>query len=274
MAALATDPWRGRGGLRRVAFFVWAAILSLAFGLLFVGVTALTIGLWFANQNRDTTPVTDLGFFALGGVIITTGLAAQLRAPERRIAGLQQAVIGLLALAIAGLLGDRIEPLVGAAIFLAATLPLVTLHPARGAFVKLGERPGGPLAALALLAAPPAIIYAATMLSQARQAGPSCFFGQCAYGDRFAELAALALAIVALGLLAAAKPVGWRVTAWSAGAAAMIVGVASLAWPGLAGSLGQFAGALAALWGILFVAIAERLQRRSARNARGEVKLG
>ena len=32
----------GVGSTRRIAFFIWAAILSLVFGLLFIGVMALT----------------------------------------------------------------------------------------------------------------------------------------------------------------------------------------------------------------------------------------
>lgn len=242
--------------VRRRVFFVWAATLALLFGLLFIGVTALTVWLWFAHQNSNTNPVTDLGFFALGGVIITGGLVAQLRTPERRIAGIQQAVVGLLALGSGGLIGARIEPLIGAVIFLLATVLLVALHPARRIFFTLGPCPSPRLITLSLLAALPALPYAAAMLVQARQAGPSCFFGRCAAGDRFAEMAALALALVALGLLTAFKPQGWRVTAWSVAAAAVIVGGASLVWPTLPGALGQVGGAAALLWGVLFAAVA------------------
>src|SRR5271157_2087173 len=81
----------GAGSTRRKAFFIWAAILSLAFGMLFIGVTAFTIGLWLANQNALTTPVSDLSFFALGAIIIGIGFAVQLRVPGRKIAGVQQA---------------------------------------------------------------------------------------------------------------------------------------------------------------------------------------
>jgi hypothetical protein len=51
---------------RQLAFMVWATILSLFFAVTFVGVTILTIGLWLANQNPHTTPVSDVSFFALG----------------------------------------------------------------------------------------------------------------------------------------------------------------------------------------------------------------
>jgi hypothetical protein len=230
-------------------------------------VTVLTIGLWLANQNSDTNPVADLGFFALGGIIVAGGLTTQIRAPEKRIAGLQQAVTGLLALGVAGLIGERAEPLVGSLLFLAATAILVALHPARREFFQVGTRLSAPLAALSILAAVPAAAYAATMLVQARQAGPSCFLGACAYGDRLAEVAALAIAIVLVGMLAALQTRGWRAAAWSAGAAAAIVGMASIALPEVPGALGQLAGAAAVAWGILFVAFGE-WERGSGR--RGE----
>jgi hypothetical protein len=234
-----------------------------------VGVTVLTVGLWLAGRNAETTPVVDLGFFALGAIVITTGLVVQLRAPERRVAGLQQAALGQLALALAGLIGDRVEPLAGALVLLVATALLAALHPARRALFVVGPRPSAALAGLALLGAPPATAYAAAMLVLARQAGPSCFVGRCARGDRFAEMAALAVAVAAIGLLAAHRPDGWRVTAWSAGAAAVIAGAASLVWPELPGSFGRLAGAAAILWGVLFVGAAEREQHTADRASRG-----
>jgi hypothetical protein len=86
-------------------------------------------------------------------------------------------------------------------------------------------------------------------------------------------MAALAIAIVAIGLLAAARPAGWRVSAWSAGLAAVLVGASSLIWPNLAGSLGQPAGATAILWGVLFIAVAEREQCKGSVVSPREVNL-
>jgi len=250
-------PAVGAGSTRRRAFFMWAAILSLVFGLLFIGVTALTIGMWVAHQDALTTPVSDLSFFALGAIIIGMGFAVQLRVPERKIAGVQQAVLGILALGVAGLIGNRVEPLVGSLVFLLAAAILVALHPARREFFKLGQGLSAPLAALSILAAVPAVVYAASMLVLARHAGPSCFFGRCPYGDRLAEMAALALAIVLVGMLAALKTQGWRVAARSAGASAVILGLVSIVLPNAPGALGPAWGALTATWGVLFVVAAE-----------------
>ncbi len=257
----------GAGRTRRRAFFIWAVILSLVFGILFIGVTALTVGMWLAHQNALTTPVSDLSFFALGAIIVGMGFTVQLRVPERKIAGVQQAVLGLLALGVAGLIGNRVEPLVGSLIFLLAAAILAVLHPARRAFFQLGEGLSTPLAALSILAAVPAVWYATSMLVLARHAGPSCFFGRCPYGDRLAEMAALALAIVLVGMLAALKTQGWRVAARSAGASAVILGLASIVLPDAPGAVGQAWGALTATWGVLFVVAAEWEARQRTPSA-------
>jgi hypothetical protein len=243
---------------RRVAFAVWMTILSLLVGVLFIGLTALTVGIWLADPSyEETNPVLDLGFFALGAVLIGAGFASQLRAPERHLAGLQQALIGVLALATAGLLGDRVEPLWGGLVLIAAMAIAAAVHPARGELLRRGAGLSSSLVVLSALAAIPAIAYAEHMLALARDAGPSCFAGQCAHGDRFAEMAALAIAVVLVALLASARTGGWRVSAWSAGVAAAILGLASVVLPDVAGSVGRASGALAVAWGVMVVAAAE-----------------
>jgi hypothetical protein len=247
----------GTGSICRSMFFFWAAMLSLTLGVVFIGVTALTIGLWAVHQNALTTPVSDLSFFALGALLIGMGVAVQVRNPERQIAGVQQAILGLLALGIAGLLGNRIEPLMGALLFLLAVAILAALHPARYAFFQRGAGLSAPLAVLSLLAIGPAVVYAANMLILARHAGPSCFFGRCPYGDRLAEMAALSLAIVLVGGLSALQTPGWRGAARSAGASAILLGLASIMLPNAPGAVAQIWGALAATWGVLVVVTAE-----------------
>jgi hypothetical protein len=91
----------------------------------------LTLALWLTDPDyAETTPVVDLSFFALGA-IIGLGLASQLRRPEQRIAGLHQVGIGILSLGVAGVIGARIEPAVGAVLLLLVVAVLVVLHPAR-----------------------------------------------------------------------------------------------------------------------------------------------
>lgn len=246
---------------------VWAAALTGLLGLLFTSLTAGTITLWATDPTyTHTNPVVDLAFFALGAILVTIGFASQIRAP--RIAGLQQAMVALAALAAAGWLGGRIEPFLGALVLLVAATPLVAAHPDRRRLLATGEGGSRALAALAAVAAAPAIVYAADMLDRARAAGPSCFLGQCVQGDRYAEAAALAAAVVLVAGLASVQTPGWMLPAWSAGFAAVVFGVASLVFPTQVGAPPGAWAVAAVLWGAAVVAVAHRRQRTSAVNAR------
>jgi len=249
----------GAGRVRRIAFFLWAAVLSLAFGIGFFGLTVLVIG-WFAEPFGVFTPVSELSHGALAGIIITVGLLAQLRLPERRIAGVQQAVLGILAFLITALIGGRQEPLQESLLFLAAVAVLVVLHPARSEFFQLGTSLTASMAIISVLGAIPVVIYSVNVLSQARQ-----FVGPPHHADRFAEMAAAAVAIVLVGMLASLRSRGWRISAWSAGAAAAVVGLASIVFPDAPGAVGRFWGTLAVGAGVLFVGLAELADRPQRR---------
>lgn len=73
----------------------------------------------------------------------------------------------------------------------------------------------------------------------------------------FASAAGYVIAIVLLGLLASLLPLGWWLSAWSAGAMAIVYGLASVLFPDLASSVGTLWGGLAVLWGVAFVVTAE-----------------
>jgi hypothetical protein len=236
-------------------FRAWAITTTVLLGLLFIGVTLLTVALWATDPaDAETGPVVDLAFFALGGVLITGGIASQVRRP--RVAGVQQAVLALSTLAAAGLAGGRIEPTVGALGLLAATSPLILWHPDRRRLWTAGGRCSRPLLVLVLTAAAPATTYAVTMLARARAAGPSCFLGRCALGDRYAEAAALAIAVVLVALLAALRTDGWRLPAWCAGIAAIVLGATSLLLPAEGGAVVASWAIATLVWGAACLTVA------------------
>jgi hypothetical protein len=252
----------GRRRWRPTFVGAWAAVLTALLGLLFVGMTALTIALWATDPAYTyTNPVVDLAFLALGGVLVTVGIASQVRGGH--VAGLQQAVVALIALSLAGWLGARIEPFVGPLLLLVAAAPLVLLHPRKRRLLAAGDGVSLPLMALALSVAIPSIVYAAAMLAEAQAAGPSCFFGQCVRGDRLAEAGALAVAVVLVALLASLRTPGWSLPAWCAGVAAIILGAASWALPGEQGALTPWLAIGFVLWGAAFVVVARLESRRS-----------
>jgi len=124
---------------RRVAFKAWAALLAVVFGIGSFGVTTLVIG-WFESVDGVAGPVTDLGYGALVGIILTFGLLAQLRAPERKIAGLQQGALVIPALIIGSPIAWDFQNLVPAAILVPALGILLALHPARSHVLARGAR--------------------------------------------------------------------------------------------------------------------------------------
>lgn len=76
-------------------------------------------------------------------------------------------------------------------------------------------------------------------------------------------MAAMAVAIVLTGLLAALRTRGWRIPTWSAGVAAIVFGLASVVFPDQPGAVGRGWGVLAIAGGVLFIAVAEWEGRRA-----------
>jgi hypothetical protein len=76
-------------------------------------------------------------------------------------------------------------------------------------------------------------------------------------------MAAMAVGIVMVSLLAASRTRGWRIPAWSAGAAAIVFGLASVIFPGHPGAQGRGWGIVAVAGGVLFIGAAEWEARRA-----------
>src|SRR6476619_1723411 len=86
--------------LKAVTVVAAVASLTINFGLIDLvdGFTG------YVDQERNQ--VLDVGWGAVFGVVLPLGLLAQLRCPERRIAGVQQTSVVALALALAGAAGE------------------------------------------------------------------------------------------------------------------------------------------------------------------------
>lgn len=246
--------------IRRTAFFVCVWFISVVLGIAFFGLTSLVLG-WFEAADGPAIPITDLGYGALVGILITGGILVQIRAPERRIAGVQQATLGSLALLISVPLASDTQNVLPGLIILAAVAVLTALHPARGEFFRMGTGPDPVLAAIVIVGAVPLITYALSIAAQARQlvAPPH-------HIQRLATMAAMAIAVLLTGLLAAMQTRGWRIPAWCAGTAAMVFGLASVVFPTYRGSGGRGWGTLALVGGILFVVVAEARARPLRRD--------
>ena len=246
---------------RRVAFRAWAVVLVLVFGVVFFGLTTLVIG-WFESLEGVAGPVTDLGYGALVGIILTLGLLVQLRAPERKIAAMQQAVLVIPALLIGSAVAGDAQNLILALILVPALGVLLALHPARAEFLRRDAPVSPALVLVAIAGGIPLIAYALDMGAQARE-----LTGPPHHVQRLSTMAAMAIAILLTGLLAALKTQGWRVPAWCAGSAAFVFGLASMAFPDHPGAEGRWCAGLAIGGGVLFVAVAEREARSSPRTA-------
>lgn len=247
---------------RRVAFATWASVLSAAVGIGFFGVTSLVLA-WFGGDD-PAIAVTELGYGALLGIIITTGTLVQVRAPQHKIAGVQQAMLGCLALLLSAPLASDKQNLAPGLVLLAAIGILIGLHPARGEVARPGSGFSVPVASITVLGAIPLVGYAVAMADQAQE-----LVGPPHHVQRLSWMAALAIAIVLIGLLSAFRTSGWLITARSAGAAAAVLGLGSVAFPTDMGSAGRGWGAVAVASGALFIVVAELEDRRLSRKHSG-----
>lgn len=243
---------------RRRAFSaaVWlTVILAGAFGLMIVAMQAglLTMSHFTDHHHR----VHDLTFALIVGTSVA-GMLAQLRAPERNIAGQLMALVPFAALLLAAALTNTLvlSPpwlLIGAASVLA-----LMFHPA-GDPTRAFRRSRihrGMLGLVAVAAVPLLSLAVANMGLQ--RADPS----EHALLGHFGYMVAFAITVIGVGLLASARPPGWRMVAWVAGLLPAALGLSSLAFPDVSSALAPEWAVAAVAWGIAFIAVAEAAARR------------
>ena len=253
--------------MKAVALLLALASLTINFGLidLIDGYTG------FVDQARNQ--VLDAGWGLVFGVILPVALLAQLRRPERRIAGIQQTGIVALALACAAVLGGAWSYLALAAGIAGGCAVLLVLHPARRTFLAHGRHPEPAMLALAAIGALPALVYARRMASaQRRDLPPADAVSNGLH--HWTVMAALALLVLLLALLAALRTSGWRIPALSASIAAGGWAISCLLAPQAAAGSEGHAWAWAALaWAFVAFAAAMRPQGRERSSVVAEADL-
>jgi len=219
----------------------------------------------YVDQARNQ--VLDVGWGAVFGVILPLGLLSQLRSPERRIAGIQQTAVVALALALAGLAGQRAWYLALAAAIGAASAVLLALHPARHTFVARGRGFDPVMLVLAAVAAFPSLVYAWRMASaQRRDLPPADAVSNGLH--HWTVMAALALLVLFLMLLAAVRTAGWRIPALSASLAAGAWAISCLLAPARsAGSEGHAWAWATLVWAAVALAACARPRAHGERAA-------
>lgn len=219
--------------------------------------TALYLG-WF-----DASAVAELGVhrFHVMGIALFTAfsllhVATQLYRPEERPGALLAAVVIIL---VATLVTVRFggSLLLGAVLGGPALVALL-LHPAGRSTFERAESDSPAMVGLFVVAAVPLVLFAAGQLHlQLTQptADPH------AEHSHYAFMGVLRFAFVVSALVAVVRIPGWRITAWLAGAGVTYFGIQSAFMTSQVGSVGRTWGALAVVWGVAFVAVAEYSRR-------------
>ncbi len=198
----------------------------------------------------------DIAFFGLiwAGLV---GMLTQLYKPARRVAGLQQTLVVLVAFVVgiilmgftvdAGLYAD----LPFFAILFGPAVVAALLHPAGRKLLR--TRTAGKfspvLAGLAVVAAIPLIAY---MVEQFALQGSGDIHAAV---NHYAGMVVYSGVIVALGLLASLKSTGWRIPLFTAAGMALLLGIASVVLPELTSSAGTMWGGAAIAWAVVFAVV-------------------
>ena len=234
------------------AFYVLASlVVAVIIGL----ITFDIINLGMAHFGDPAHRTHDVAYGALFTTAVV-GVLAQLRRPAKNVAGMVMALIPAGGLLLAAVLsGDmnivQRNPLRYAAwVIVAAAL----LHPAGRGFFRSFRvtRVNSVMLALVGAAAVPLLGLAATNVRLQRTVTDAH-----ASMGHFGFMAAFSYTVIAVGVLASLRPVGWRLTAWVAGLLSCLLAATSLLYPDATSSLATAWALAATVWGVAFVAAAE-----------------
>jgi hypothetical protein len=203
----------------------------------------------------------DLAFGLLLGTT-ALGMLAQVRAPAQNVAGQLMAATPILALLLAVLATDpRVLAIPWVAVG-ASTIVATMLHPYL--FRSFGTaRPSRRMVVLVAVAAVPLLSFVVSNVGLQRSGS-----GDHAALGHYGYMAALGLTVIGVGLVSSLRLEGWRLTAWAAGGLAVLLGVVSLVFPDVEGSVSAFGALAAIVWGAGYIAVGEIVRREDRGGGR------
>jgi hypothetical protein len=284
---LVSESAGGMSRRRRIAFFVVVAIFVALTGLL-TPLPFLILGWFLEAPGTVSHKVHEISFGALFALIMA-GLVAQFRRPETKIAPLGLVVIPLaVTMLVLVLIANESDPIL--VVFALFPVAIVALHPARDRLLRPPIDVSAPLMTLVLVAALPLLIFSIQQLETAYDAGriaprllesipesateaefeaailegtsPATRQAVQHYGH-WSAMGAYSLSLLLLAAIAALRPPGWAVVAWSVGLGVMLYAVASLVYPTDASAHGGVLGVITLLWGAAFLLVAHRERSES-----------
>jgi hypothetical protein len=261
-----TSPPHGQARDRRsttfrvVAGLVAVGLLSAGMIVLFMLAPWTTAGPWPDDYAIEMHRWHHADAGALFGFLVAGSLLAAIPAPRQRPVLVQAAIVGLASLLVASLV-DEISA--GALVIpVVVTTIIIAAYPNRRELVSLrsGASISLPLLGLTVATAIPLLLNAWDNLQM--QADDH---SQHAAEGHWSASAAVAVALIAIGLLVASRRPGWVALGALLGATWLYLGVAALTIPDHDGSWGVLGGAIALVTGGAYLALTA-IERRSGRS--------
>ena len=137
----------------------------------------------------------------------------------------------------------------------APTIVATMLHPDLFRSIR-AVRPSRRMIFLVAIGAVPLLALASSNIGLQRSG-----LGDHAALGHYGYMAAFALTVVGVSLMSSLRLPGWRLTAWVAGSLTVSLGVVSLVWLDVEGSLGVFGALLVMAWGTGYIIVAEFVRR-------------
>lgn len=250
--------------IRRRAFTTAIVVTLAAFVTLLGRALSMVVIGWLPADTLQTildpsAPAHRFHTLGIGWLfaIPLVGVLVQLRKPASKTAPMQQTLFAALVINLIAAITGTFSA--DGVVFIALIAAAAFLHPRWREVGGLGN-PEVSTTGLAGVAAIPFLLYALDHIRLQRLDAPGDFH---AVVDHWALMASLAVVIVGTAFIGSGNRNGWRISAWTAGLATMVFGVASLLYPNVASGASAGWAATAIIWAIVYLIATERRQRQN-----------